>query len=465
MTIAPDVSHSGQPVRRELRRIPAAAVHLPEDPGYETGRLPWNLMFDPKPAVVVEAATPREAQAAIRAAQECALPLAVQSTGHGIVVPADGGMLLTTSRMDSVVVDPQRRTVRVGGGAQWGAVMSAAAKYGLAPLAGPPMVGVTGYTLGGGAGWLSRRHGFAADSLRRAEVVTAAGELVTASAEEHPDLLWALRGGSGNFGLVTSLELELYPVERAGAWRSMHSFDRAAHVLACYRDWAPTQPDQLNSAVVLAWMPDDPELPEPMRGKPVVTIRAFCVDGHGESDARRLLAPLLAAAGPPLLEGHYEEPYPLAAERITGLLQPPAAIEQDVVLFREPSDDVFEVMTKAIGDRTASPLALELRYWGGAMARPAPGAGPVGHRDVPFSVLMWTVLEQPSNAGEVAEAAARLRPFATDFSFLNFIGDPARTRSAFTADHYQRLVQVKRRYDPTNVFRLNHNIPPDTGRT
>ena len=182
-------------VTQDLRRHLDSAVLLPGDTRYETERLSWHRTVDPRPAVIVEAATPQDVQAAVLSARLNDLPFTVQATGHGTLTPADGGLLLKTSRLAGVHVDPEHRIARVGPGARWSQVIDAAAPYGLAPLSGTAAVGVAGYTLGGGAGWLSRKYGFAADSLLSAEVVTADGRQLTASAEEHPDLFWALRGG------------------------------------------------------------------------------------------------------------------------------------------------------------------------------------------------------------------------------------------------------------------------------
>ncbi|WP_327090857.1 FAD-binding oxidoreductase [Nonomuraea sp. NBC_01738] len=186
-------------------------------------------------------------------------------------------------------VDPLTRTASAEPGALWSDVIAAAAPYGLAPLSGTPSVGVTGYTLGGGAGWLTRLYGYAADSLLAAELVTADGELLTADADSHPDLFWALRGGSGNFGVATRLDFRLYPVERVAAGMTMHAFDRAGDTLAVYREWAMKQPDTLNTAVILIRMPGGP---------PMLALRVVSVE-----DAGRTLAPLLEAAGEPISGG------------------------------------------------------------------------------------------------------------------------------------------------------------------
>jgi FAD/FMN-containing dehydrogenase len=395
-------------------------------------------------------------RAAVRAAREDDLPLAVQATGHGFVASADGGLLLRTGAMNAVTVDPERRTARAAAGALWSDVIAAAAPYGLAPLSGSSAgVGVSGYTLGGGAGWLSRAYGFAANSLLRAEVVTADGELLTASAAEHPDLFWALRGGGGNFGVATALEFRLHPVERVYAGMAMFEADRAAAALARYREWAVGEPDESNTALVVMTLPDMPQLPEPVRGRRVLILRALYIGEAG--DAERLLAPLREVAGPPLMDGLREMTFAETATML-GPPPPPMVGEMDIHLLHDVPDAVVDAAAGADG------AAVELRHWGGAMARPGKDDGPIGHRDVPFSVVVSAQVpsreQQPAAAAAVAAVAEPLRPHATGGSFLNFLGDPARTATAYTAGDYERLAVIKRDYDPDNVLGHNHNIPP-----
>ena len=333
-------------------------------------------------------------------------------------MPADGGLLLKTSRMAEVLVDPDRRVARVGPGAVWGDVIAAAAPCGLAPVTGSsPTVGVAGFTLGGGVGWLSRKLGFAADNLLRADLVTADGEL--RRTDEHPDLDWALRGGGGNFGVVTALELRLHPVTRVYAGTATFPLARAAETLAHYRAWAPTQPDELTTALVLT--------------HDALMLRAAYV---GERDAaERALRPLFQATGAPLTSDLRAMGY---AETATLGATPPRQFE----LFADLPDAVID----ATLDAATRANAVEVRYWGGAMAR---GAGPVGHRDVPFSITVDGP-EEPA-----------LAHHATGGSFLNFLKDPARTHSAYTAADHRRLRAVKRAHDPDNVFAIGHNIPPE----
>jgi FAD/FMN-containing dehydrogenase len=416
------------PVARRLRRALAGELHVPGDPGYDVARRPLHDTIDPRPAMVVEARGAADVRAAVVAAREHDLALAVQATGHGTHVPADDAILVRTSDMAAVLVDPARRVARVGAGALWGDVLAAAAPFGLAPLSGSsPSVGVTGYTLGGGLGWLARRHGFAADSLLRAEVVTADGSIVTASADDHADLFWALRGGGGSFGVVTAMELRLHPVAEVYAGTACFAVDRAPDTLMRYREWIADAPDALSTAVLLMHLPD---------GQRVLAIRAMHA-GAGE-EARRLLAPLFAAAGPPLVDGM--RPMRFADASMGGTA--PRHLE----LVRDLPDAVIEAIVAA----QAAPT-VEVRHWGGAMARPVPGAGPVGPRDVPLSVIA---------DADVPGLAAALAPHATGGSFLNFLADPARTATAFVPADYEALREVKAAYDPDDVFRVGHAIAP-----
>jgi FAD/FMN-containing dehydrogenase len=415
-------------VARRLRRALTGKLHLPGEPGYDVARRPLHDTIDPRPAMVVEACDAADVRAAVVAAHEHDLALAVQATGHGTHAPADGAILVRTSAMAAVLVDPDRRVARVGPGAVWGDVLAAAAPFGLAPLSGSsPSVGVTGYTLGGGLGWLARRHGFAADSLLRAEVVTADGSIVTATAEDHADLFWALRGGGGSFGVVTAMELRLHPVAEVYAGTACFAVERAPETLMRYREWIADAPDALSTAVLLMDLPT---------GERVLAIRAMHAGAADE--ARRLLAPLLAAAGPPLVDGM--RPMRFADASMGG------TAPRDVELLQELPDAVIEAIVAA----QAAPT-VEVRHWGGAMARPAAGAGPVGPREVALSVIA---------DAHVPGLATALGPHATGGSFLNFLADPARTATAFAPADYEALREVKAAYDPDEVFRVGHAIPP-----
>jgi FAD/FMN-containing dehydrogenase len=373
------------------------------------------------PVPVVQATSPADVRRAVLTARAQGLPLAIRATGHGTHAPLDGAVLLDTSRMATVLVDGDRGIARVGPGAVWGSVARAAAPFGLAPLSGShPDVGVTGYTLGGGLSWLSRRYGLAADSLRRAEVVTAAGSRLVASHDENADLFWALRGGGGSFGVVTSLEIGLHPVARVYAGTAYFEIQRATETLARYRDWIAGAPDALSTAVLLSRLDD---------GRRVLAIRAM-YDGDGDA-AGRLLRPLFDAAGPPIADGMRSVRYADAAMGGT----PPRHVEL--------LDDLPDAAIDAVV--AADAPTVEIRHWGGALAAPEPGAGPIGARGATFSVI--------------ADAhVPALGPHGTGGSFLNFLADTSRTATAFTSADLRRLRAIKRAYDPANLLRAGHAI-------
>jgi FAD/FMN-containing dehydrogenase len=398
------------------------AIWLPGDEEYDVQRRSVIPSVDSRPSVVAEACSRTDVQAAVRTAREYGVPIAVQATGHGTRVPADGGILVKTTPMTAVLIDSERRVAKVAPGARWGAVLDAARQFGLAPLSGSHRdVGVTGYTLGGGVGWLARRYGFAADSVIRAEVVTADGRFVTASAEQHPDLFWAIRGGTGNFGIVTSLEFRLYPVRQVHAGVVYYGIDRAAAILRRYRSWTASIPNELSTAVLLTRVPGTEQR--------AVAIKVMYA---GDADvAEHLLKPLFEVAGPRLAGSLSTIEYADAAMGGT-----PA---RHLDFLDSLADEVIDVITE-LEDAT-----VEVRHWGGAMAHPGPGAGPVGHREASYSLIIDREVAGLPSSGR---------------TFVNFLGDPARADSSYTPEDLRRLREVKRTYDPTNFLHLNANIRP-----
>jgi FAD/FMN-containing dehydrogenase len=419
----------------DLRRRFTGPVQVPGDAAYDTLRRCLNPAVESRPAAVVEAVSVADVRAAVTAVREADAPIAVQATGHGTHAGIDDGILVRTGGMASVLVDPDRRIATVGPGARWEAVLAAARPFGLAPLSGSsPTVGVIGYTLGGGLGWLGRSYGFAADHVIRAEVVTADGRSVTANADRNPDLFWALRGGGGNFGIVTALEFRLHPVERVFAGAAYFPADRAGDIFAAYRTWAAAQPDAMSTAALLRQMPDTDDVPAPVRGRRVVVVKAMYA---GEADvARCLLHPLWSLTGPAVHHDMRSIPYAQAAMGGT------AARFFD--LFESLPDRAVEALA-------ASGSTVEIRHWGGALGRPAADAGPVSHRRAQFSVIVDSI--EP----DLVEA---LRPYGIGASFLNFLADPRRTTTAYTAEDLAGLRAVKAAYDPDEVFRAGHRIAP-----
>ncbi|MBX6357430.1 MAG: BBE domain-containing protein, partial [Micromonosporaceae bacterium] len=266
-------------------------------------------------------------------------------------------------------------------------------------------------------------------------------------------LFWALRGGGGNFGVVTSLELRLYPVDRLWGGMAFYAIERAADTIAYYREWALAEPDEMTTALMLVRMPPDPAVPEPIRGKRVLAIRALYLGTLG--DAEWVLEPLLDAAGPPLAGGFRPMSFPETAT-IAGPPPPSAAVRQHIDLFGHLPDDLIDTLLDSAVD------GIEIRHWGGAMARTSPDSGPVGHRHVPFSVVAGARYGDPSDRDPVDSTmdalVSRMSPYATGGTFLNFLTDTSRTPSAYTTEDYRRLLEVKRAWDPDNFFSHNHNI-------
>jgi FAD/FMN-containing dehydrogenase len=364
-------------------------------------------------APIVQAATPADVCSAVHTARTRGLRVAVRATGHGTFAESlPDTLLIDTSQMSSVLVDPDRRTARVGPGATWGDVIEAAAPFGLAPISGTnTTVGVTGFTFGGGHGFLSRKHGLAADNLLRADIVTADGQTLTAREDRRSGLFWALRGAGGSFGVATSLEFKLHPMREV--FGGVASFDRglAHHLLARFRDYA--MPEALNVSVVVT--------PDAVALRGVYAGRA--------DDAWRALAPLFP--GEPFKDTFRAMPYSETAT-IGGTAPRRFELLRDV-----PVDAILRTAETA--------AALELKRWGGAIAR---GNTPAGHRQVPFSVTVD------------GEELGPLAPHVTGGSFLNFLKDASRTRDAYTAADFARLLELKRSYDPDNLFGVGHGIVP-----
>jgi len=394
---------------------------LPGDAGYDDLRKPLNPSLDPHPAAIVPAAGAADVRAAVLTARKYELPFAVQATGHGTHVAYDNALLVRTGGMASVLIDPDRRVARVGPAARWGDVLRAAAPFGLAPLSGSsPDVGVTGYTLGGGLGWLARRYGLAADSVLRALVVTADGELEVATPDRNAELFWALCGGGGSFAVVTGLEFRLYPVAQVYAGAVTFGRERAAETLTCYRDWIERVPDALSTAVLL-------------NRDGTLVVKAL-YDGPADQ-GRRLLEPLLRAAGPVRED----------KRRIVDFAQ--AAMGGT---YARTFDQVRALDDDLIAALVAEPDAtVEVRHWGGRIAR---DTGAAAHRNASLSVILDTV---PSASTEAALGRSGLGS-----SFLNFLHDPSRTATAFTAENWAALRRIKAAVDPDNVFGANHAIPP-----
>jgi FAD/FMN-containing dehydrogenase len=431
---------------------------LPDAPGY-TQELFCTLAAQ-NPAAVVTPTGVADIRAAVRFAAGNDLPVAVRATGHGSY-PSDDALLLNTGLLAGLRVDPAARTARVEPGVRSGTLVREAAAFGLAPLNGAsPIVGVVGYTLGGGLGPLGRAHGYAADLVRELDVVTADGELVTASPEREPELFWATRGGKGNFGVVTSMEIDLVEMPRLYAGNMFLPGEAAADVLHAYREWTATLPDATSSSVALIRLPPIEQLPEFLRGRFVIALR-FTHPGPAEEGAE-LLAPMRAVATP-LTDSVRDMPYAEVATIHDDPTDPGAFVDRTGVL-RELSAATVDALLDVAGPDRDFPSVVELRHLGGALSRPPAHGNAVPFRDAAFSLFMVGMVGPDGTAPVHARhdglvdalSPWRIGPYAP------FVGavEAGQLADAYDPATYARLRAAKATYDPANLFRANANIPP-----
>ncbi|MGY5014859.1 FAD-binding oxidoreductase [Streptomyces sp. 900105755] len=451
----------------ELARHIDGPVFLPDDEGYAKECAAYNRNRVMEPALAVGATCEGDVRSAIRFAAERRVPVAVMSTGHQVVLPACGALLITTRRMTGVTVDPEHRIARIEAGARARDVLRAAAVHGLAPASGSsPTVGVVGFTLGGGQSpLLGRTLGYAADHVRELRFVSAEGMSRTVTAGSEPDLFWALRGGKGNFGVVTSIDVELFPVARfygGGLW---YPGEQVADVLRTWCQWVPELPEEMTSSVAVQRLPLRPELPEALRGAFVVHLRIGCL--KEAEDTERLIAPL-RHLGSPLCDTIGEKRYSAVTE-IHMDPQDPLPYYDRTTCLRELPEEAANVLVELTGPESQCPLAnVEIRALGGAFDREPSAPNAVSTRGIPFVMFGFGVggpEQGETMRSHLAGVMGGLEPWATDRRMLNFMsGDEATTREevrrAYGADRYNRLARVKRIYDPSNMFRMNHNIRP-----
>ena len=425
--------------------LPASVV-TPESPGYDDARAAWHLLADQRPTLIVLATDAGDVAAAVRHARSRGLRVAVQGTGHGALTGAslDGALLIRTTRMNRVDVDPARRTARVGAGACWGDVIAAAAPHGLACLHGfSAGVGVAGYVLGGGLGWLARRYGLACDHVRSFEVVTAAGERLRVDHEHEPDLFWALRGGGGAGVIVTALELELVPLRVAYAGTLLWPMAQAGEVVHAYREWIAGAPDSVTSSLRLMHFPPVDELPEVLRGRALVQLTLASVGDPREGAS--LVAPL-RTLGPEI--AHIGVHPAAALGEIAG---DPVAPTPDMSHARLLASVTPEVTDAFVALADPAVAVLELRHLGGALRRPAsPGAAGAVDADA----LIFA-----SGVPATAEGTLALQ---TVFSVLDTLGAPADrdtlltfagpTDAALPEATRRRLQAITAAYDPAGII-------------
>ncbi|MEV0068130.1 FAD-binding oxidoreductase [Amycolatopsis sp. NPDC050768] len=447
-----------------LAAVVAGSVLLPGDAGYDDERAVFNLNHELAPAVIVVAESAADVQAAIAFAAGGNRPVLVKTTGHQMVGPAHGAVVIATHGMNDVVIDAVSHTARVGAGALWAEVVAEAAKVGLAPLNGSnPTVGVSGYTLGGGLSpTLGRSHGYAADHVRSLEVVTADGELRHVDPESEPELFWALRGGKGNFAVVTALEFDLFPVPRLYGGALYFPGERMADVLQAWADWHPGTPETMVSSFAVLRLPPLPELPEPLRGAFSVSLR-FAYNGTAE-DGERMVAPLRTVA-PAILDTVRDMPYSEVASIHNEPTEPLPYYERGIMLREFPAE-AQEKLIELVGPESDTTMWIaELRALGGAWDREPAVPNAVATRGLPYSLLGVEVgpLSQENQLKKsVAALLEGMRPWQSDRRLVNNLAPEEAFDAAaiYGPERYERLAAVKSTYDPGNMFRANHNVVP-----
>jgi len=451
-----------------LREGFSGRVLEPGQPGYDESRLLFNPMIDRRPAMVARCATTADVVAAVNTARDSGLVVAVRCGGHSFsgLSTCDDGMQIDLRGLKSITVDPGARTARAGGGVLWGEFDAATQAHGLhTPGGRVTTTGLGGFTTGGGYGWTSCKYGLACDNLVSAEVVLADGSVVRASEEEHPDLFWGIRGGGGNFGIVTEFEFRLHPLGPiVFAGLTMFPIGRAPDVLRRWRDWADAAPDEVATGCAVVNAPPEPFVPPELQGKPVFGIIALYA-GDPEAGAGALqpikdLGPAVDHIGPMPYTAFQAALDPLApygggrfyarGEYLPGL-----------------SDDAIETYLAHAPDLVARshPLSQMIIFRTGQGIATVPDAATAfSHRDANYLFHPITVWADPAHDGQMTAAsrafAAAMRPFSTGAAYLNFTAEADRVRDAYGDGKYARLVALKDAYDPANLFRLNQNIRP-----
>jgi FAD/FMN-containing dehydrogenase len=439
----------------------------PGDARYDEARTLFNAMIDRRPAVIAFCTGADDVAAAVRFAREHDLRLAVRGGGHngGGFGSVDDGVVIDLSPLKSVTVDPAARTVRVGGGAVWGDVDAATGPHGLAvPTGIISSTGVGGLTLGGGHGYLARRHGLTVDNLLSAEMVLADGSQVTASADENPDLFWAIRGGGGNFGVVTEFTFRAHPLETVAGGPTFWAAEDAEQLLAAYREWLPSAPRNVMGFFNFHTIPPVAEaFPEELHLRKVCGI-VWCIDAS-DADAEAAMAPMLSVAEP-LLHGVGRMPIAALNSAFDGLYGPGDQWYWRGAFLREIPDAAIAVNREWNARMPGFKAGTHLYPVDGAVNDVAPEDTAFGYRDATWSQVVIGCNPDPASAAEVRDWTIgyheAIVPFSAGASYVNFMMDDegqARVKASYGAN-YDRLAQVKAAYDPDNVFRVNQNILP-----
>jgi len=437
------------------------ALLQPGKEGYDEARKIWNGMIDKRPALIARCTGAGDVILCVNFARENNLLVAVRGGGHNVAGNAvcDGGLVIDLSRMKGIRVDPARRSVRAEPGLTWREFDSGTQAFGLATTGGQiSTAGIAGLTLGGGWGYLARRYGLSCDNLLSADLVTADGQFISASANENADLFWGLRGGGGNFGVVTSLEYQLHPVGPVFAGIVAYPIQKAKMVLDLFRQVTSAAPDELAADLVLITLPD---------GTPIVGMN-ICYNGP-IAEGERVVRPL-RSAGSPVMDQVGPIPYTAAQQLLDSFYPSGLRSYWKSNFLKEISDGVIDAMVAHCG-RRPTPICHGIieHQLGGAVRRVSREATAFGQRDAEYSFMSLGVCSEAADAENCVRWARdfwdAMQPFSTGGVYVNYLGreadeGPERIKAAYGAEKYARLVALKNRYDPTNLFRLNQNIKP-----
>jgi FAD/FMN-containing dehydrogenase len=443
----------------------AGRIATPADADWDQARLGWNLVADPQPSAVAFVESGDDIAAVVRFAAENELRVSGQATGHGAAAlgSLEDAILIKTERMRGIEVDAGAGTARVEAGVLSVELAEAAQAQGLSSLPGSsPDVGVTGFHLGGGLSWFGRQHGFACNRVRAIELITADGEARTVDADNDPDLFWALRGGGGDYAIVVALHIDLVPVEDAYAGAFLWPAGVGADAVRLYRDWAAGVGENVTSVVRFLTPPDVPDVPEPLRGTPLLTIDGACIGSREEGEAA--FAPLLEI-GEPMMSTFDQVP-PSALCRIhMDPEQPVPGLGHHTVL-RELPDEAIDVFVSLAGPESGTPLLLtELRHMGGAMSRPDANGGALSHLDAEWAMLgigmpMTPELGQAIN-GQLDRLLEELSPWRADGGYFNFAERACDADAILPPEVCARLADIKRQWDPDGRIIANHAVSLD----
>jgi len=444
-----------------LRKRLSGDALAPGDSAWDASRQAWNLIADQHPALVVMAESAADVAETVRFARDRDLRLSPQSTGHGAAPLGDlgGAVLLRTSRMADVSIEPDAGVATIGAGAKWGEVCDPAAEHGLACLHGSSgTVGVAGYTLSGGLGWLARSHGFACNRVRSMEVVTADGEIRRVASDSEPDLFWALRGGGGGQAIVTSFDHGLVEMADAYAGSLMWPIEKAGEIASAWRDWAEGLPDELSATLKLLRFPPFPPIPEPLRGRALVAM-TFVYTGNAAA-GEELLAPM-RALGEPYMDTVATVPAPTLAT-IAGDPEDPVPALGAGFLLESLDPDGIDAFVELAGPEVDVPLiALEIRRLGGALNRSSADHGALDTAGAEYLLYGIGAVMSPevgtAIGGVLDRVEERMGPWTTDHCLLAFAEQRDDLRSCLPAAVADRLEQVKADYDPDGLILANHS--------